>query len=170
MAPVLAEVVPALVEEALKALPIPKVMRWGDGEAQFVRPVHGLVMMHGTQRRPRQRARPAIRNRTRGHRFMGKGEVVLGDAQEYERTLREHGMVIAELRRAQGADRGRAEGTGRARPRGARRLRGAARRSDRAGRVSERLRRRLRRRVPRSAAGVPDPHDEAEPEVLSAFR
>ena len=26
---------------------------------------------------------------------MGKGEVVLGDAQEYERTLREHGMVIA---------------------------------------------------------------------------
>jgi len=100
---VLAQVLPGLVEEALKALPIPKVMRWGNGEAQFVRPVHGLVMMHG---------RDVIRgsvlglpsgNRTRGHRFMGKGGVVFADAQEYERKLRDDGMVIASFaeRRAQ---------------------------------------------------------------------
>src|SRR5471032_3286433 len=38
-----------IVAEALKKLPIPKVMRWGSGEAQFVRPVHGLVMLHGTR-------------------------------------------------------------------------------------------------------------------------
>src|SRR3954467_10847254 len=40
-------VLPGLVADALKALPIAKLMRWGSGEAQFVRPVHGLVMMHG---------------------------------------------------------------------------------------------------------------------------
>src|SRR5258706_376125 len=44
---VLDEVLAAMVEAALKALPIPKLMRWGAGEAQFVRPVHGLVMLHG---------------------------------------------------------------------------------------------------------------------------
>src|SRR5206468_8434958 len=44
---VLDEVLAGMVEAALKALPIPKVMRWGAGEAQFVRPVHGLVMLHG---------------------------------------------------------------------------------------------------------------------------
>lgn len=100
---VLAEEVPALVEEALKALPIPKVMRWGDGDAQFVRPVHGLVMMHGRNVIPGSVLGLQSGNRTRGHRFMGKGEVVLGDAQEYERKLREHGMVIASFaeRRAQ---------------------------------------------------------------------
>jgi glycyl-tRNA synthetase beta chain len=31
-----------LLSEALKKLPIPKMMRWGAGESQFVRPVHGL--------------------------------------------------------------------------------------------------------------------------------
>ena len=42
-------ILPGLVEDALKALPIPKVMRWGAGDAQFVRPVHGLVMLHGAK-------------------------------------------------------------------------------------------------------------------------
>ena len=92
---VLAQVLPGLVEEALKALPIPKVMRWGDGEAQFVRPVHGLVMLHGPNVIPGSVLGLRSGNRTRGHRFMGKGEVALGDAQEYERRLREDGMVIA---------------------------------------------------------------------------
>ena len=100
---VLAQVLPALVEEALKALPIPKVMRWGDGEAQFVRPVHGLVMMHGADVIQGSVLGLHSGNRTRGHRFMGKGEVVLGDAQEYERKLRDDGMVVASFaeRRAQ---------------------------------------------------------------------
>ena len=35
------------VQEALKRLPVPKMMRWGNNDVQFVRPVHGLVMMHG---------------------------------------------------------------------------------------------------------------------------
>src|SRR5262245_44932320 len=39
----------AKVAAALRALPIPKIMRWGSGDAEFVRPVHGLVMMHGAR-------------------------------------------------------------------------------------------------------------------------
>ncbi|MBT9614419.1 MAG: glycine--tRNA ligase subunit beta, partial [Burkholderiales bacterium] len=45
----LAEVIAELVAASVKALPIPKLMRWGDSEHQFVRPVHGLVMMHGAK-------------------------------------------------------------------------------------------------------------------------
>ena len=37
-----------IVVEALKALPIPKPMRWGDHDYSFVRPAHWLVMLHGT--------------------------------------------------------------------------------------------------------------------------
>ena len=37
------------VGAALDALPIPKRMRWGAGEAQFVRPVHWLVMLLGNE-------------------------------------------------------------------------------------------------------------------------
>ena len=40
------EHVAGMAEAALKKLPVAKLMRWGAGETQFVRPVHGLVMMH----------------------------------------------------------------------------------------------------------------------------
>ncbi len=34
-----------IIVQALKKLPIQKVMRWGDSEHQFVRPVHGLIVL-----------------------------------------------------------------------------------------------------------------------------
>ena len=91
------KVLASLVEDALKSLPIPKVMRWGAGDAQFVRPVHGLVMLHGRKIVPGNVLGLESGNRTRGHRFMGKGEIVLASAEEYEAKLREEGMVIADF-------------------------------------------------------------------------
>jgi glycyl-tRNA synthetase beta chain len=91
------KVLASLVEDALKALPIPKVMRWGAGEAQFVRPVHGLVMLHGKDVVPGRVLGIESGNRTRGHRFMGKGEITLAAAGDYEAKLREDGMVIADF-------------------------------------------------------------------------
>ena len=41
------EYLPDMVAQALKKLPIPKLMRWGDSEHQFVRPVKSLIMMLG---------------------------------------------------------------------------------------------------------------------------
>jgi glycyl-tRNA synthetase beta chain len=87
---VLAEV----VERALRKLPIPKVMRWGDGDAQFVRPVHGLVMLHGSRIVPGTVLGLSSTNRTQGHRFMGKRDLVLASADEYVAKLRDEGMVI----------------------------------------------------------------------------
>jgi glycyl-tRNA synthetase beta chain len=107
----LENVLSARVEAALKALPIPKLMRWGDGEAEFVRPVHGLVMLHGARVVPGRVLGLASGNRTRGHRFMGKPEITLASADEYEATLRDQGMVIADfaVRRALIEDLLRAE-------------------------------------------------------------
>jgi glycyl-tRNA synthetase beta chain len=94
---VLAKVLPHIVEEALKALPSPKLMRWGAGEAQFVRPVHGLLMMHGQHVVPGSVLGVQSRNRTRGHRFMGRADVALSNAEEYEAKLRDEGGVIADF-------------------------------------------------------------------------
>ncbi|MGD8570655.1 MAG: glycine--tRNA ligase subunit beta, partial [Gammaproteobacteria bacterium] len=41
------ELLPDIVQTALDQLPIPKRMRWGDLQAEFVRPVHWLVMLFG---------------------------------------------------------------------------------------------------------------------------
>lgn len=93
----LADVLAAKVEAALKSLPIPKVMRWGSGEAQFVRPVHGLVMLHGTQVVPGTVLGLGSTNRTRGHRFMGQSDITLAGADSYERQLQDEGMVVADF-------------------------------------------------------------------------
>ena len=91
----LAGLLAGIVEDALKKLPIPKVMRWGDGDAEFVRPVHGLVMMHGTRVVPGAVLGLASGNKTLGHRFLSAGEITIADAQTYARQLRDEGQVIA---------------------------------------------------------------------------
>ncbi len=91
---VLDEVLAGVVDRVVRKLPIPKVMRWGDGDAQFVRPVHGLVMLHGARVVPGTVLGLAAGNRTQGHRFMGKGEITLATADEYIARLRDEGSVI----------------------------------------------------------------------------
>ena len=93
----LAEALPGIVEEALKALPIPRMMRWGTGDAHFVRPVHGLVMMHGRQALPGKVFGVASGNVTRGHRFMGERTIELADAGEYAERLEREGRAIADF-------------------------------------------------------------------------
>ena len=83
------------VTAALKALPIPKVMRWGAGDAEFVRPVHGLVMLHGSRVIPGTVLGLTSGNTTAGHRFLSSAPVLIARADEYERALLERGAVIA---------------------------------------------------------------------------
>ena len=83
-----------LVEAALKKLPIPKLMRWGAGEAQFVRPVHGVVLLHGKKVVPGTVLGLKSGNKTRGHRFLSKGVVSIAQAKDYEKILRQSGKVL----------------------------------------------------------------------------
>src|SRR3970040_692361 len=100
-------VLATVVEDALKRLPVPKLMRWGAGEAQFVRPVHGLVMLHGSRTVPGHVLGVESSNKTLGHRFLSGGAIVLKHADDYERALRDAGKVMVDLagRRAEIARR-----------------------------------------------------------------
>jgi glycyl-tRNA synthetase beta chain len=91
------EVLAGIVEQALRSLPIQKMMRWGAGEAQFVRPVHGLVMLHGRRVVPGKVLGLDAGNATRGHRFLGSSEIALKSAEEYEARLLKDGAVIADF-------------------------------------------------------------------------
>ncbi|MGZ5095932.1 MAG: glycine--tRNA ligase subunit beta [Burkholderiales bacterium] len=83
------------VADALSKLPIPKLMRWGAGDAEFVRPVHGLVMLHGSRVVPGQVLGLKSGNKTLGHRFLSSGPIVLKHADDYEKVLQTEGSVIA---------------------------------------------------------------------------
>lgn len=92
---VLDDVLAGIVVEALKKLPIAKLMHWGDSDHQFVRPVHGLILMHGHRVLPGEVLGLSSGNRTRGHRFLSDGEITIPHADVYVETLREQGKVIA---------------------------------------------------------------------------
>jgi glycyl-tRNA synthetase beta chain len=94
---------PGIVQKSLDALPIPKRMRWGTSSAEFVRPVHWLVMLFGAEVVPAHILDTSAGKATRGHRFMAPDELVLKHPADYEATLREQGKVIANFaaRRAQ---------------------------------------------------------------------
>jgi glycyl-tRNA synthetase beta chain len=78
-----------IVAQALKKLPIPKVMRWGDSEHQFVRPVHSLILLHGSQVVAGEVLGLASGRTTIGHRFLASGEIVIGHADDYAARLAE---------------------------------------------------------------------------------
>ena len=88
-------VLAGIVQDAIKKLPIPKLMRWGDFDHQFVRPVHGLVMLHGARVVPGALMGLQSGRITRGHRFLGEGELSIEHANDYARQLFERGAVIA---------------------------------------------------------------------------
>jgi glycyl-tRNA synthetase beta chain len=85
------------VEEVLRKLPVPKIMRWGDGDAQFVRPIHGLLMMHGAQVVTGEVLGISSTNRTLGHRSLSAKPIVLKHAEDYEHALRTDGKVEPEF-------------------------------------------------------------------------
>jgi glycyl-tRNA synthetase beta chain len=93
----LAEVLAGIVQDALKALPIPKVMRWGDGDATFVRPAHKLTMLHGADVVPGSVLDIQSGRSTRGHRFMSRGDIDIASADAYEPTLLAEGKVIPDF-------------------------------------------------------------------------
>jgi glycyl-tRNA synthetase beta chain len=95
-------VLAGILNEALRRLPVPKAMRWGSGEAQFVRPVHGLVVLHGTKALKLTDSVIGFAggtNRTLGHRFLGKPQVLVRNAADYESILERDGRVIAGFER-----------------------------------------------------------------------
>ncbi len=93
----------ALVDAAAKKLPVAKIMRWGSGEAQFVRPVHRLVMLYGDRIVAGEVLGLEAGNTTLGHRFMSTGAIVIPHADDYERVLESEGRVIADFAKRRGA-------------------------------------------------------------------
>jgi len=94
-----AQLLPAMIEQALKALPIPKRMRWGDSDFEFVRPVHWVVVLLGSNTVDARIMGIKSSNETRGHRFHHNTTIALESPASYEDVLEKQGMVIADIDR-----------------------------------------------------------------------
>jgi glycyl-tRNA synthetase beta chain len=90
-----AELLPGIAEHALNKLPIPKRMRWGDSEAQFVRPVHWLLFLHGDDVVECTLLEAKADRLTFGHRFHHPAAITLFSPDDYATVLEDMGRVIA---------------------------------------------------------------------------
>lgn len=106
------DLLPAIVTTSLDKLPIPKRMRWGTKRAEFVRPVHWLVMLQGKQVIEAEILGIKAGRETRGHRFHANRSYALGNALDYQLTLENEAYVIADFNERRGKIRAQVEAAG----------------------------------------------------------
>ena len=92
-----AVLLPGIVLRSLEALPIPRRMRWGDHDAEFVRPVHWLILLLGNQVVPGEVLGIRSADRSRGHRFQGGRDIHIASPGDYVEALRSEGHVIVDF-------------------------------------------------------------------------
>lgn len=90
------ELLPAIVDQALAKLPIPKRMRWAARKTEFVRPTQWLVMLMGEQVIPCEILAQQAGNQSRGHRFHHPADIAISAPANYAEDLR-RAFVVADF-------------------------------------------------------------------------
>jgi glycyl-tRNA synthetase beta chain len=85
-----------ILTQAIAALPIAKRMRWGAHSAEFVRPVHSVVLLYGDEIVPLELLGLQSGRITSGHRFHHPKPISLKSAKGYEARL-QRAKVIADF-------------------------------------------------------------------------
>ena len=100
----------SVLDEALKAMPIPKPMRWGAHAHAFARPALWLVALYGADVVPLVAFGKASDRMSRGHRFMHDKSVWISEADAYVEALR-GGKVLVDAEERRTAIRAEVEGS-----------------------------------------------------------
>jgi glycyl-tRNA synthetase beta chain len=87
------------LDEAIRRLPIQKVMRYPArgsyyNDVAFVRPAHRLLALHGTSTLGVHALGLEAGNVTEGHRFLSRNDLVVRSADAYAPTLEAEGKVL----------------------------------------------------------------------------
>jgi glycyl-tRNA synthetase beta chain len=88
-----------MLEKTLAALPIAKPMRWAANDFSFIRPVHWLVAMHGSNVCTGSLFGLEAGNRTRGHRIHSPGPHEISTASDYEQLLESACVIVDQDKR-----------------------------------------------------------------------
>lgn len=86
----IASLLPAMVEKALKQLPIPKPMRWGNSSYSFIRPAHTYTAMFGSELIDASVLGIQSDRHIQGHRFHSPEGFELAHVNDYLEQLRSH--------------------------------------------------------------------------------
>ena len=90
----LADVLPQMVTDSMRAISDFPSMTWGAHDYAFVRPVRGLVMMLGGDVIPGKVMGVKSGDKTRGHPALAKQPVQFKRAEDYADTLRKANVIV----------------------------------------------------------------------------
>ena len=90
-----AELLPNVLQEILTNIPFPNHMRWADFDFRFLRPIHWLAALFGTEVVPVSITDINSDRYTMGHRFLSNRKIEIPAADAYEKVLEEN-FVIAD--------------------------------------------------------------------------
>jgi glycyl-tRNA synthetase beta chain len=92
-----AEIIPGIIEKALRAIPVARRMRWGDADFEFVRPAHWIVLLLGDTPLPLKIFGLTADRYTRGHRFHHNEPIAIDNPADYAELLLSRGHVMVDM-------------------------------------------------------------------------
>ncbi|PCI23248.1 MAG: glycine--tRNA ligase subunit beta [Piscirickettsiaceae bacterium] len=86
--------IPGIIEKALNHLPIAKRMRWGSSNDAFVRPVHWVILLFGTEIINSTFFGITASNNSYGHRFHAPESLVITSPNSYNKQLKSAHVIV----------------------------------------------------------------------------
>ncbi|MFN3460559.1 MAG: glycine--tRNA ligase subunit beta [Oceanibaculum sp.] len=98
------DVLPELLVEAIRKLPWPKSMTWGEADFRWVRPLQSILCLFNGQALPGRLDLGGGReilfgDRTRGHRFLAPAELTVDNAEDYKAKLKAAKVILDPVER-----------------------------------------------------------------------
>ncbi|MEA4892728.1 MAG: glycine--tRNA ligase subunit beta [Peptococcaceae bacterium] len=88
-----------MIPDLVGMINFPKTMRWGDLDYRFPRPIRWIVSLWNQEVLPFVIAGVPAGKTSRGHRFLGSGQVELTGAENYEKALEAQFVMVDPARR-----------------------------------------------------------------------
>jgi len=88
-----------VLQEILTNIPFPNHMRWADFDFRFLRPLHWLVALFGSEIIPVSITDVTSDRFTMGHRFLSNRKVEIPAADDYEKVLEENFVIVDQDKR-----------------------------------------------------------------------
>lgn len=99
-----------IVEGVLRATNAPRLMRWGDHEFKFIRPLRGVLLLHGARALGGTVLGVSAGDSSYGHPALANTPLTIAQAPDYAETLAQHGAVLADINQRRAAIRAQLNG------------------------------------------------------------
>lgn len=89
-----AEILPQILAKIVDQVPLPKAMRWGSVQMEFIRPIKWLLILFGGEKLDLEIAGVKSSNYSIGHRFLSEGQIEINNAADYFAALKDASIIV----------------------------------------------------------------------------